>query len=46
MMALKAYKWYQTVHLAMTRQLIPSVTFLGKILKLTYLGHYVPCYFV
>ena len=30
----------------MTCWLVPSVTFLGQILKLTYLGHYVPCYWL
>ena len=43
-MVIRTCKWYQTVRLVMTRQLVPSVTFLGQILKLTYLGHYVPCY--
>ena len=36
-------KWYQTDCLVMTRQSVPSMT-LGQIFKLTYLGHYVPCY--
>ena len=43
-MVLKACKLYQTVRLVMTRQLVPSVTFLGQILKLTYFGRYVPYY--
>ena len=43
-MVLKTCKWYQTVCLVMTRRLVPSMTFQGQTLKLTYLGHYVPCY--
>ena len=41
MLVLKTYKWYQTVCLVMTRRLVPNVTFLGQISKLTYLGRYV-----
>ena len=41
MMRLNIYKWYQTVRLVLTRRLISSVTFLGQIFKLTYIGHYV-----
>ena len=43
MMALKTCicKWYETVRQVMARRWVPNVTFLGQILKLTYLGHYV-----
>ena len=37
----KTCKWYQTARLNMTRRLVPSATFLGQILKSTYIGHYV-----
>ena len=40
-MMLKTCKWYQTVCLVMARRLVPSVTLLGQLLKLTYLDHYV-----
>ena len=46
MIVLKTCKWHQTDCLVMTRQLVPSMTFLGQLFKLTYLGHYIPCYFV
>ena len=45
-MVLKTCKWYQAVCLVMTRQLVPSMTFQGQTLKLTYLGHYVCTYFM
>ena len=40
-MVLKTCKWDQTVRLVNMHRLVPSATFLGQILKLTYLGHYV-----
>ena len=40
MMVLNTCKWYQAVRLVMARRLVPSVTFLGQILKLTYLGQH------
>ena len=43
-MALKTCKWYQTVHLVMTRRLVPNMNFLCQIFKLTYLIHYVPLF--
>ena len=43
-MVLKTRKWYQTHRLVKTRRLVPSVTILGQIFKLTYLIQYVPCY--
>ena len=43
-MVLKTSKWYQAVRLGRTRRLVPSVTFLSQIFKLTYLDHYVPFY--
>ena len=44
-MVLKTCKWFQTVRLVMTRRLVPSMTFLRQIFKLTHLGHYVQCFF-
>ena len=37
-MVLKTCKWYPSVRLVMTRRLLSSMTFLGQILKLTYLS--------
>ena len=42
MIALKTRKRYQAVRMVMTRRLVSSITFLGQLLKLTYLGHLVP----
>ena len=41
MRVLKTCKWYQTVRLVKMRRLVPSVTFLGQTLKLSYLDQYV-----
>ena len=46
MVVLNTCKWYQTACLVMTRRLVPTVTFLGQILKFTYLGHYNVCTYI
>ena len=38
------YDRYQNDCLVMTRRSVPSMTFLGQIFKLTYLGHCMHCY--